>query len=185
MILSNLPQMFTIKFPSDFFYSELTEKWGDVIKRLKVPYESIEDFMNAQIQSVDFPGINLVNTEQQHGQYEITYPGGKELEPLIDKFITVKFKLTESYLTYWILFDQIDTYLKYSATNHKPCFMDPIVLTFTNNPGFGLVQFEFKQIVPENLSNLPLSYMSQPASFHTIDWRLKFSRYDIKYLAYE
>lgn len=177
--------MFAIRFPYGFFYDEVVEKWGPVVKRMKLPYETVEDFMNGQIQTVDFPGLNLPTTEQQQGQFEITYPGGKEVEPLIDKSLNIKFKLTESYLTYWILFDQIECYLKYSSTSHKPCFMQPIALTFLTNAGMGIVTFEFKQIVPEGLDNLPLSYAAQPAEFHTINWKLHFNRYDVKYLPYE
>jgi len=180
MVLNNLPQMFAIWFPNGFFYKEVVNKWGPVVKRMKLPYETVEDFMNAQIQSVDFPGISMELTTQQQLQMEVTYPTGKELEPLIDKTLNIKFKLTESYLPYWILFDQIHAYLKYSSTNHKPCFMDPISLTFTNNVGFGLLTFQFKDIVPQSLGSLPLSYAAQAASFNTVDWVLKYTHYTVE-----
>lgn len=181
MILNNLPQQFRIGFQTGFFYKEVSDRWSPIVKRMKLPYESVEDFMNAQIQSVDFPGINLEITAQQQGQMEVSYPTGKELEPtMAGKTLNIKFKLTESYLPFWIIYDQIHAYLKYSKDNHKPCFMDPIVLTFLNNTGFALITFQFKDIVPESLSGLPLSYAAQAASFNTVDWGLKYTHYTIE-----
>lgn len=171
--------MFRINFPYGFFYEDVQRKWGPVVKRMKLPYETVEDFMNAQIQSVDFPGVSFDNAEQQQRQYPVVYPTGKELEAVLDKNLTIRFKLTESYLTYWILFDQLDYYLKYSRDNHKQCFMQPLRLTFLNTGGFGMLTFEFKQLVPTSLGNLPLSYAAQAADFKTVDFGLKYSRYDI------
>ena len=60
---------------------------------MRLPYQSIDDFMNSQIQTVTFPSANLETSTQQRGQYEVTYPGGKELEPLISKDLSITFKL--------------------------------------------------------------------------------------------
>ena len=48
---------------------------------MKLPYETLDDFMNQQIQQVTFPSTNLELATQQRGQYEIAYATGKELEP--------------------------------------------------------------------------------------------------------
>ena len=55
MVLNNKPQMFTVFFPSNFFYPEVNKKWELIIEKMRLPYQSIDDFMNAQIQSVTFP----------------------------------------------------------------------------------------------------------------------------------
>ena len=81
MVLNNKPQMFTVFFPSNFFYPEVNKKWELIIEKMRLPYQSIDDFMNAQIQSVTFPSLNLDTSQQQRGQYDVVYTTGKELEP--------------------------------------------------------------------------------------------------------
>lgn len=182
MVLNNCPQMFTFYFPSNFFYPEVKKKWEPIIEKMRLPYQSIDDFMNSQIQSVNFPGANLDTAQQQRWQYEVVYPGGKELEPLINKNLTITFKLTESYISYWIIWDQVDLYLHYKneVTDHKPCWMEPINLAFLSDSGFMLTEFIFQEITPTSLSDLSLSYAAQVASYNTFSWSLNYNRFTIK-----
>ena len=113
MVLNNLPQMFSFYFPSNFWYDEVVQTWTPMVQRMRLPYESVADFMNDQVQGVVFPAMNLDLSTQQRGQYEVAYYGGKELEPLIDKNLKLTMKLTESYLSYWIFWHQMDVFLHY------------------------------------------------------------------------
>ena len=58
MLLNALQNQFLIRFPKSFFYTEIHDKWTPVIKRLKLPYESLEDFMNAAVQSLYKSNLN-------------------------------------------------------------------------------------------------------------------------------
>ena len=89
--------MFTLWFPDGFFYPEVVNKWEPVIKRLKLPYQNLTDFMNSQILSVSYPSIDIGSSSQQQGQYEIQYTIGKELEPILTKDFNITFRLTEGY----------------------------------------------------------------------------------------
>jgi len=183
MLLNNKPQMFTIYFPSNFFYKEVKEKWEPIIEKMRLPYQSLDDFMNQQIQTVTFPSFQIDTATQQRGQYEVTYPGGKELEPLINKSLTISFKLTESYISYFVMWDQIDLYLHYKRdgfTENKPCWMEPIQLAFLSDAGFQLTEFVFREITPTSLSELNLSYAAQIASYNNFTFSLKYNRFDIK-----
>jgi hypothetical protein len=190
MVLNNKPQMFSIYFPSDFFYPEVKRKWEPIIERMKLPYQSIDDFMNSQIQSVTFPSITMETSQQQRGQYEVVYPGGKELEPTMSKDLSITFKLTESYISYFIMWDQIDMYLHYANMSNdideyiggekKVCWMKPIQLSFLTDQGFELTKFVFSEITPTSLSELNLSYAAQAASYNTFSLGLHFNVFDIK-----
>lgn len=181
MVLNNLPQMFTFYFPMTFWYKEVVDRWTPLIQRMKLPYESLSDFMNAQVQGVTFPAVNVDLSTQQRWQYEVAYPGGKELEPLIDKTLRITFKLTESYLSYWVIWDQIDTFLHYSNnyTEHKPCWMEPVKLGFLTDSGFQLVEFTFNEITPTNTSELNLSYAATVASYNTFQLNLRYNWFDV------
>ena len=180
-VLNNKPQMFTVQFPSNFWYPEVVSRWSPMIERMRLPYQDLNDFMNNQIQSVTFPSMSLDLATQQRGQYEVTYPSGKELEVHMDKTLKLTFKLTESYLSYWIIFDQMDTYLHYvnDLDNYKFCWMEPIEVGFLTDSGHQIMNFKFIEIVPTNTTNLTLSYAATVASYNSFDWTLRYNRYDI------
>lgn len=173
MVLNNKAQMFSVWFDDVYFYPEIEEKYRKVINKMKLPYMSVSDFMNAQLQTITFPGVNMDSVQQQRGQYEVSYSSGKELDALIDRNLTLEFKLTESYLSYWILWDQIDLYLKYNSVRN--CWWDPINLTFLNDAGFELRTMQFQQITPVSLSELNLSYKSQVSAYNTLKLTLKYN----------
>lgn len=181
MVLNNKPQMFNIAFPSNFFYPEIATKWSPIIEKMKLPYQGVDDFMNAQIQQIRFPGFNVEPSIQQRGQYEVTYNGGKELEPLITKELNITFKLTESYVSYFILWDQLDMYLHYKANieEAKDIWFEPITLSFISDAGFELTKFIFRQLTPLSMTELNLSYAATVASYNTFTWNLKYNFFDI------
>jgi len=177
MILNALNNQFVVYFPPNFFYPEVRDKWGPVVKRLKLPYVSLEDFINASIQSVDFPSIDLEQAQQQQGQFKIQQRGGKELEPSFSKNLTVTFKLSEGFLSYWIFFEQIELYLKYGET--QP-FWPPMYISFLDHHGFELLAFTFEKIVPTALSQFQISYATTAADFNTFTLNMVYNRFNIK-----
>jgi len=169
--------MFTIWFPPNFFYPSVIKKWEPVVQRLKLPYETIEDFFNSAIQSVTLPGINLEVLTQQQSQFKIGYKDGKELEPIYEKNLDITFKLSEGFITYWIIFDQIQEFLKYKEND---VFWPSLYLSFLNMQGFELVSYEFKKLVPTKLSNVEISYSTTAAEFNTFVLGIRYNRFNIK-----
>lgn len=179
MILNARNNQFRINFPHNFFYAEVIEKWEPVVKKFKLPYESLLDFMNSNIQSISFPSISIETPTQQETQYNIAWRNGKVLEAVVDKTIDITMKLSESYIPYWILYDQIKLYMEYSD---KIPYLPNIDLTFIDNNGFEIVTYAMKLIVPYALSELVLSHSSVMTDFKTITLSLKYNRFEVKNL---
>ncbi|MFW6226408.1 MAG: hypothetical protein ACOC3V_05575, partial [bacterium] len=133
--------------------------------------------INAAVQGVNFPSVELSPQEQQQGQYRIAYRPGKELEPLLDKNLSVTFKLTEGFISYWILFEQIELFLEYRES--LP-FWPPMYISFLDHHGFELVAFEFEKIIPLSLSQFEISYATTAAEFNTFNMNLRYNRFNIK-----
>ena len=178
MILNSLHNQFLIRLNYGFFYPEVRDRWTPVVKRLKLPYENLEDFMCSAIQSISFPAIDVPFIEQPQQQFKIAYKSGKELEPVIDKNINVTFKLSEGFITYWILFEQIELFLQYY--NVKKPFWDPMYVSFLDHHGFELVSFSFNTIVPTALSQFDISYATTAAEFNTFNLNLHYNRFKIQ-----
>ncbi len=178
MLLNALKNNYTIYFPYNFFYSEIRNKWTPIIKRLKLPYEQVEDFINSNIQSISFPGVNIPTVEQGQSQFKISYTGGKEMEPLLNKELAIVFKLSEGFITYWILFHQCELFLKYGERNP---FWPPMYISFLDHHGFQMVEFEFEQIIPLSLSQLDVNYSTVSNEFSTFTFNIKYNRFNTKY----
>ena len=178
MILNALNNQFVIRFPKSFFYPEIHKRWEPVIKRLKLPYENLEDFMNASVQSLNFPALDLPMVEQGQQQFRIAYRPGKELEPLYDKNLTLTFKLSEGFITYWILFEQIERFIQIYEVQ-KP-FWNPMYVSFLDHHGFELVAFSFEKIIPTSMSQFDISYATTAAEFNTFTLNLRYNRFKIK-----
>ena len=176
-ILNAKNNMFTIWFPPDFFYPKVVADYTPVIKRMKLQYQTIEDFFNASIQSVTMPQVDLAVVEQQQRQFKQNYRGGKELEPIFDRTLDVTFKLSEGFVTYWIIFDQIEEYLRYKEDD---VFWPSMYVSFLDHHGFELVVFEFNKIVPTGLSPFEVSYATTAADFNVFTLGLKYNRFNIK-----
>lgn len=167
---------YAIWFPQDFFYPEIRERWTPVVKRLKLPYLSLEDYFNSTVQSITFPEVTLNPVSQPQTMFQIKYRGGKELEPILDKNLTVTFKLTEGFITYWMLFDQIELFQFYSE---KAPFWPSMYVSFLDHHGFELMTFEFQKIVPNRLSQFNVSYATVAADFNTFTLNMSYNRYNI------
>ena len=175
-ILNAKLNQFAVWLPKDFFYPEIRERWTPVVKRLKLPYLSLEDYVNATVQTVTFPEITLTPVEQQQTMFKIRYRGGKELEPILDKNLTISFKLAEGFISYWMLFDQIELFQQYSDT--QP-FWPSMFVSFLDHHGFELMAFEFQKIIPLGLSQFNVSYATVAADFTTFTLSLAYNRYKI------
>lgn len=175
-ILNAKLNQFAIWFPQDFFYPEVRERWTPVVKRLKLPYKSLEDYVNATVQSVTFPEIVLQPVTQPQTMFQIKYRGGKELEPILDKNLTITFKMVEGFITYWMLFDQIELFQLYSE--RKP-FWPSMYVSFLDHHGFELMAFEFQKIVPTGMSPFNVSYATVAADFNVFTFNMTYNRYRI------
>jgi hypothetical protein len=175
-LLNSKLNQFAIWLPKDFIYPEVRERWTPIVNRLKLQYQTLEDFLNASVQAITFPEVILNPVVQPQTQFAIKYRGGKELEPILDKNITITFKLTEGFITYWMLFDQIEAYQKYQETSP---FWSSVFISFLDHHGFELMAFEFQKIVPNRLSQLPINYATVGADFTTFTLNLIYNRYKI------
>lgn len=175
-ILNSKQNMYVCWISKDFFYPEVRERWIPVINRLKLPYTSIEDFINATIQNVTFPEVLLNLATQPQTMFPIKYRGGKELEPILNKNLTITFKLGEGFIGYWLLFEQIEAFQKYADTTP---FWPSIHISFLDHHGFELMVFEFQKIVPLTMSQLSLNYSTVAAEFNTFTLSLMYNRYKI------
>ena len=180
MTLSNLQQNFTVWWGPNFFYPEVTDRWLPVIRRQMYPWLSVSDYMLAQIQSFSLPAVNMKNVTQQGGRYQLTKRSGNTLDEAMDKSLTITFKLTEGYTSYFIMRQQLDLY--YQIIKTKPLYMSPINIDLLDDSGHAIITYEQEQVTPIGMSELQLSYASKLGSYTTFTLECKYNYFSIWYL---
>jgi hypothetical protein len=150
----------------------VTEKYTTYLKRLPIPYESIEDYMSASIQSVTFPALTADTVEQLLYEEPVTAKGGKRFERYLDRQFTITFKSYEGWINYWIMFDQM---FAYWDLDNKKKYLPDLNLGFLDHTGFEFVAINFQQVVMTGVSELELNYASNTAEFRNFTVNFKYN----------
>ena len=179
MILNSLAQQFVIYFDPNTIYPEVEKVWMPIIRKNAFPFLTMEDFVGSCIQSINFPGFSANNVIQNLGHYRINKRTGFEMDAAMEKNIQITFKLTESYISYFVLRQQYDLYLKYY--NVQDLYWGPIKMALLDDAGFESIIYSFNQITPTNISEISLSYAARVSQYNTFTMSFAYNYFDIWY----
>lgn len=179
MLLNNLSYQFCIYFDVNTFYPTIERVWLPVLKKMSIPYMSVEDFINSQIQTFNFPGVNSNNVSQQIGLYNVKKRPGFQMDQLMQKEFSISFKLTESYITYFIMRQQYEMFLKLIEV--QELYFAPISVSLLDSEGNETISYKYHQVTPKSISALDLNYVTKLADFHTFDMSFDYNYFDIWY----
>jgi hypothetical protein len=200
MILNSRQNSFLVNLPQDFFSSEINTKYEKYYRNLLLPYKSISDFMASTIQSVSFPGlISQLPTQTRVLGKQQEVQSAKPIADMFTRELKLTFKLTDAYLNYFIMMDNILNYLEPAnvnpnntqnslgqalsnsqQTNSNHPYFSPIRLTLLNNEGYGVSSIIFNRPMITTLGNLTLSYSSITPQFQVFSVDFKYYNFDLE-----
>ena len=172
MILNSKNNNFIVRFNRGFIYPDIVKRYETYLKRLPIPYESVQDYLTASVQSVSFPSLTVEPVEQTLYEDPVSFKGGKRFETYLDRTFTVTFKTYEGYINYWIMFDLFRAFYE---LDNKEEFLTDINLTFLDHTGFEFITINFHQILLTSLSELELNYSSNTAEFRNFTATFKYN----------
>ena len=167
MILNAIQNGFLFHFPKTFLQPTVIEKYKGYIKRIPVPYDTINDYLNATIQSVNFPTLRTIDTTEQirPGGFKQTYKS------------STTFKLAEGFINYWLMYDNIIHFLDF---NNKEAYFDDFRLLLLDNDGIIMSTVLLQQPLVTQLSEIQLNYSSTTPNFSTFSVGFKCNYVDVK-----
>jgi hypothetical protein len=179
MLLNVRQNGFIFNFPPDFFADDIKEKYKKYYQSLILPYDTINDFMSATIQSIDFPGWTMDTVAQTRlfGKQQ-DYKNAKQVVDLFSREFTITFKLTDAYLNYFIFLENSLKYLDFSNKN-QPTF-SPMRLSLLDNEGYLVASIVFKRPILKSQLGFKLSYSSGTPDFKTFDVKFTYFDFDIE-----
>jgi hypothetical protein len=189
-----------VNLPQDFFNPAIDEKYGKYYRSLLMPYRSISDFMASTIQTVTFPGLTsqLPSQVRTLGKMQ-EVQSAKPIADMFTRELKLTFKLTDAYLNYFIMMDNMLNYLdpqnvnpantqnslgkaltNQVVQNQNHPFFSPIRLTLLNNEGYGVSSVVFNRPMITGLSAITLSYSSITPQFQTFTVDFKYYNFDLE-----
>ena len=178
MLLNVRQNGFIFNFPPDFFAQEIKDKYKKYYQSLILPYDTIDEFMSATIQSVDYPGWQMdpVTQTRLFGKKQ-EYKNSVQVVDLFTREFTLTFKLTDAYLNYFIFLENSLKYLDFS--NKQPTF-SPMRLSLLDNEGYLISSVIFKRPILKSLDGFKLSYSSATPEFNTFTAKFAYFDFDIE-----
>ena len=176
MILNATNNQFAFRLPIDFLEPELEEKYSFYLKRLPTPFEKMSDYLNHTIQSITFPEVRVDAVEQTLDKVPQFWRQSYDLERAISKEFTVNFKLADGYLNYWVLFEQLHSFLQ---LENKRDYFPTMDIRFLDREGIQMVNVSFIQPLMLGMDSLDMSYSSNAFDFRTFGVNFKYNNFKI------
>jgi hypothetical protein len=178
MLLNVRQNGFIFSFPPDFFTEAIQEKYKKYYQSLILPYDSINDFMSATIQSIDFPGWSMDQATQTRllGKQQ-DYKSSKQVVDLFTREFSITFKLTDAYLNYFIFLENSLAFLDFS---NKQQTFPPMRLSLLDNQGYLVASIIFKRPILKSQEGFKLSYSSNTPDFKTFTAKFVYFDFDVQ-----
>ena len=179
MILNARQNGFLFNFPKGFLYPEVVEKYDGYIKRMPIPYDTVNDFINATIQSVNFPTIRSIDNVEQvrPGGYKQNYKSATTLQNLIQRDFTVSFKLGEGFINYWVLYENIVRFLDFQNPEQ---YLPDFRLLLLDNDVIIMASVILQQPIVTSISDIQLNYASTTPQFSTFSIGFRCNYVNVK-----
>ena len=179
MILNARQNGFIFNFPKGFIYQEVVDKYKGYIKRMPIPYDTINDFINATIQSINFPTLRTIDTVEQvrPSGFKQTYKSATTLQNLIQRDFTVTFKMGEGFINYWVIYENIIRFLDFQNPDQ---YFEDFKLMLLDNEGVIMASVLLEQPLVTSISELQLNYASTTPSFSTFNVGFRCNYVNVK-----
>ena len=178
MLANSRNANFAFYFPKGFWYKSVIDQFKNYVKRNPLPYDTVENFMAAQIQSVTFPSITMQTVSQTRllGKQQ-DYKSATPVADLFDRSLTVTFKAVDGYINYWIA---LENALRYYDFENKDQYLEDMQLRFLDAEGHIMYTVKYNKVIMTGLSELSMSNSDNNPNFKTFS--MNFSFYDVTLL---
>ncbi len=186
MLLNSKFSNFVFSFPKKWIYPEIEEEFAPFFKRLPFPYRTCTDYINATVQSISWPSIDVESVSQVVTQRVSNikrgvgidgrrtnndFVSGYDMALSMTKDFSVIFKTTEGFLNYFIMHRQFERFLAYGE-NNRPT-MGHAQLQILDQHGYLIMTRTYNDIIMTGLTEIELSYASTVPEFRTFSINMK------------
>lgn len=155
MNISSQSSLFIFNLPVDLVNAKLETEYMKLLKKNRIPYESVVDYLNSSIKEITFPGLNfdLPIQTQKYGK-EISWKSSRNVYDTFNRELDITFKSVNSHLNYFIILDMcLNEYLDVQNTYSSPMFV-----RILDKHKDAIFEIRFRSVNLKSLSENRLNY---------------------------
>lgn len=184
LILNARYNQFKFLFPKDFLFPDIEKKYQQYLKDLPTAYPDSRSFLNSTVQSVSFPGVTGVTpVDQIQAGRSVSYRQGYRFSQVINRDFTVTFRLTDAYLNYWLMYEQLLRFTNFASEEpedpDREFFPDFEILYLTSDGNLTILQ-KLKQVLFMGISDLTPTYTDISNSTKQFTCSFKFNYFELQ-----
>lgn len=183
MRLSSQSSQFIFNLPQSFLQDEILDTYTPILEKNWIQYESVIEYLNSTIKSVNFPGISfdMPNQIVMRGKKRGFKPSVNVQDIVTTNELQVTFRSVDSDLNYWLMFDIINKH--YLDTENA--WLHPFTITCVDIHRDAIYVIKFYEIVLKSLSDNDFNYSQQKVNAKEFTMTFNFNFYDIEFLLNE
>lgn len=173
---------FAIQLPDNFFPQEIEDQFSSFLKNYRAGYyQTVRDYMNAQIRSLEVPGFSYTPETQDilYGKKE-GYQPAKPDQELISRQMTIKLKDVDSYGAYYIALKIWQHH--YFNNNVGNQFIGPVNLYNLDQNGDAVFRIRFRRCLMTGISGNNYAFATQQVADKSFTWNIYYNWMDVDYL---
>lgn len=177
MILNQQTHNYLLLFPKTFFDKYIYNYYDFFKKYMKIPYSTLDDYINSTIQNVEFPGWNMDLVEQyrMYGALQ-KFKNSTPVKDLMNKKFTITFKLSDAFFNYFILYHNA---IKYLDFRNKNLYFDDFKILLLNNENYLVSIIELHKVIMTNMTSIKLQYSNMMHQHNTFNASFEFNDWDL------
>ncbi len=180
MRISAQGSQFIFNLPSDFLPQEIINTYKPVLEKNWVQYETVIDYLNSTIKSINYPGLSVQTPEQNliRGKTRAYKPATNVQDILSSHELAITFRSVDADLNYWLAYD-IFTKHYLDVTN---MYINPFILTAVDIWRDAIYRIKFMEIIAIGLSDNTFDYSQQKTNSKEFTITFKFNFTDVEFL---
>ena len=180
MRLSSQGSQFVFNLPSNFLPQEILNTYKPILEKNWIQYDSVIDYLNSTIKSVNFPGLSVQTPEQKiiRGKAIAYKPSTNVQDILSSHELPITFRSVDADLNYWIMFDIFNKHYLDVAN----LYIEPFILTSVDIWRDAIYQINFKQIIAISLSDNTFAYSQMKVNEKEFTLTFRFNFIDVEFL---
>lgn len=177
MIINSRSSNFIFNFPKDFVHESISDKYLPFVKRMPIPWDTVLDFLNAQVQSISMPSLSMspVSQTRKLGKSQV-YKSGQVVPDLFSKDMTVTMRTLDGYINYWIFLENALRWLDFTTDE---LYFNDLFINITNQEGYIVQKVRFEKVLLTSVSEISLSFSDNNPDFKTFDCTFTYNAIDI------
>lgn len=180
MRLSSQASQFVFNLPSDFLPQEIINTYKPILEKNWVQYETVIDYLNSTIKSINYPGLSIQTPEQNliRGKTRAYKPSTNVQDILSTHELAITFRSVDADLNYWLAYDILTKHYL-DVTN---MYINPFILTAVDIWRDAIYRIKFMEIIAIGLSDNTFDYSQQKVNSKEFTITFKFNFTDVEFL---